>query len=98
LQIAVRFEKDIEYCQQYLNALFIESDRKTVYVGEWHSHPCKNNHPSGLDIKSLSEIAVEKRYLTEQPVMIILSDDGCPSCTVHPAGKRFYFTELSAID
>lgn len=94
VQSATRFEKDVEYCQEFLNKLFVESGRKTVYVGEWHSHPSRNNMPSGLDIKSLSEIAVEKGYLTDAPVMIILSNNGSPSCTAHPAGKRYYFTEL----
>jgi integrative and conjugative element protein (TIGR02256 family) len=94
-QSGVRFEKDIEYCQEFLNKLFVQSARKIVYVGEWHSHPSKNNNPSGLDIKSFSEIAVEKGYLTDEPVMIILSSAGKPSCTMHPAGKRFYYAGLS---
>lgn len=95
LRSAVRFEKDVEHCQQFLEKIFIDSGRKTVYVGEWHSHPSKNNNPSGLDIKSLSEIAVEKGYLTDEPVMIILSNHGKPSCTAHPAGQRYYFAELN---
>lgn len=94
VQSATRFEKDVQYCQEFLNKLFIESGRRVVYLGEWHSHPSRNNNPSGLDIKSLSEIAGEKGYLTEEPVMIILSNKGKPSCTIHPAGKRFYFSEL----
>ena len=94
LQSSTRFEKDIQYCQKFLDDLFVESGRKEVYVGEWHSHPSRNNSPSGLDIKSFSEISVEKYYLTEEPIMIILSNSGKPSCTAHPAGKRFYFTEL----
>lgn len=94
VQTPVRFEKDVEYCQKFLDKLFLESDRKIVYVGEWHSHPSRNNYPSGLDIKSLSEIAIEKGYLIEEPVMIILDNNGSPSCTAHPAGKRYYFAEL----
>jgi integrative and conjugative element protein (TIGR02256 family) len=90
-----KFEKDVEYCQTFLDDIYIESNQKTVYVGEWHSHPSINNHPSGTDIKSLSEIAVQKEYLTDSPAMIIFSNTGQPSCTVHPAGKRYYFTELS---
>lgn len=95
VQSATRFEKDIEFCQQYLDDLFINSNRKCVYVGEWHSHPSRDNKPSGLDIKSLSEISVEKNYLTTCPAMIILSNTGKPSCTFHPAGKSYYFTELN---
>lgn len=95
VQLATRFEKDVEFCQKFLDDLFISSSRKYVYVGEWHSHPSRDNSPSGLDIKSLSEISVEKNYLTDNPAMIILSNKGKPSCTFHPAGKTYYFTELN---
>lgn len=90
-----KFEKDVEFCQAFLDNLYKESNQKIVYVGEWHSHPSTNNRPSGTDIKSLSEIAVEKNYLTSCPAMIIFSNTGKPSCTMHPAGKLYYFTELS---
>lgn len=89
----IRFEKDIDHCQRFLDELFISSSRKNVYVGEWHSHPSRDNRPSGLDIKSLSEISVEKNYLTTCPAMVILSNQGKPSCTFHPAGKSYYFVE-----
>jgi len=70
------------------------SDNNIEYVGEWHSHPSVNSQPSGVDIKSLSEIAAQPNYLTQEPVMIILANNGDPSCTVHPVGKTFYHTEL----
>jgi integrative and conjugative element protein (TIGR02256 family) len=92
---ATKFEKDVEYCQLFLDNLYIQSNQKTVYVGEWHSHPSECNRPSGTDIKSLSEIAIQREYLTENPAMIIFSNRGEPSCTVHPAGKRFFFSKLS---
>lgn len=94
IQSATKFEKDVEYCQSFLDRLYLESEQTIVYVGEWHSHPCPNNHPSGTDLKSLSAIALQKEYLTDNPVMIILSNEGQPSCTVHPAGKRYYFVDL----
>lgn len=93
-----KFEKDVEYCQDFLDNLYKDSNRKIIYVGEWHSHPSAKNQPSGTDIKSLSEIAVEKNYLTSCPAMIIFSNTGEPSCTIHPAGKLYYFTELIIID
>ncbi len=88
------FRKDVPFCQGFLDTLYIESANKTLYVGEWHSHPDANNTPSGLDIKSLSEIALQKEYLTVNPTMIIFSNDGNPSCTIHPAGRRHYVVEL----
>lgn len=97
IQKATKFEKDVEFCQQFLDKLYVESNEKVVYVGEWHSHPSENNEPSGTDIKSLTEIAYQKEYLTDCPVMIIYSNTGAPSCTLHPAGKRFYTTELKIV-
>lgn len=94
IQTATKFEKDIEYCQKFLDELFLSSDKQVVYLGEWHSHPSKNTRPSGTDIKSLTEIAFQKEYLTDIPAMIIFSNVGEPSCTIHPAGKRYYFSKL----
>ena len=94
IKSATKFEKDVTFCQDFLDKLYLESNKKIVYVGEWHSHPSENNQPSGTDIKSLSEIAIQKEYLTDNPAMIIFSNKGVPSCTIHPAGKRYYFTEF----
>jgi integrative and conjugative element protein (TIGR02256 family) len=94
---ADKFEKDIEYCQIFLDSLYINSGKKVVYVGEWHSHPSDDNRPSGLDIESLTAIANQKEYLTVEPVSIILSKTGEPSCTMHPSGSRYYMTELKII-
>lgn len=87
-----RFEKDIVFCQAFLDEKLKESG--AVYLGEWHNHPSLDTRPSGTDLKSLNAIAVEKEYLTENPVMIILSSAGVPSCTVHPANKVYYKSEL----
>lgn len=95
VKLATKFEKDVVFCQKFLDDIYLQSNKKTVYIGEWHSHPSENNQPSGTDIKSLSDIALQKEYLTETPAMIIFSNTGVPSCTMHPAGKRFYFTKLN---
>lgn len=95
VKLATKFEKDVVFCQKFLDDIYLQSNKKTVYIGEWHSHPSENNQPSGTDIKSLSNIALQKEYLTENPAMIIFSNTGVPSCTMHPAGKRFYFTKLN---
>ncbi len=98
VRAATKFEKDVDFCQAYLDGLYETSAREIIYVGEWHSHPTINNNPSGTDIKSLSEIAIERNYLTSCPAMIIFSNSGVPSCTMHPAGKLYYYTELITID
>lgn len=97
LHTKMTFEKDIEFCQNFLDNLFESSGGTALYVGEWHSHPEDDNMPSGIDIKSLSEIALQKEYLTVNPAMIIFSTEGTPSCSIHPAGKLHYFTELNIV-
>lgn len=87
------FRKDVGYCQDYLDEKYQNEGDRAVYVGEWHYHPSLNNHPSNIDLASLSQIALQKDYLTIKPVMIIFSSDGKASCTVHPADKKFYFSE-----
>lgn len=94
IQLSTRFEKDVQYCQDFLDNLYTSFGQRAIYVGEWHSHPSSNSQPSGTDIKSLTQIALEKNYLTDCPAMIIFSNTGIPSCTLHPAGKRFYHTNL----
>ncbi|MFC2186007.1 ThiF family adenylyltransferase [Fulvivirgaceae bacterium LMO-SS25] len=91
------FHKDVEFCQTFLDDHYLKSEKEMVYVGEWHSHPCLNNKPSGLDIKSLSEISEQSEYLTMNPIMIIFSSEGDPSCTVHPTGKSYYSTEIHIV-
>jgi len=89
-----RFEKDIQFCQQFLNNLLEEYGDKAIYLGEWHSHPNENNRPSQMDISSLSAISQQKEYLTDKPVMVIFTRSGNPSCSLHPAGKLHSHVEL----
>ena len=88
------FSKDIEFCQNILDRSYENSGGKEIYIGEWHYHPCKNNNPSNTDLRSLSEIASDKEYITTKPIMIILSNEGNASCTVHPIDKKYYKTEI----
>lgn len=92
---AHEFEKDLVFCQKFIDDLFAESGGTIYYVGEWHSHPSTDTRPSSRDQKSLSSIASQPEYQTNEPVMIILSNEGKPTATAHPAGKRFYSAELT---
>jgi integrative and conjugative element protein (TIGR02256 family) len=92
------FQKDVVYCQSFLDELYREAAGQRVYLGEWHSHPNENNQPSARDLQSLNEISSEPNYLTEKPVMIIFSSSGIPSSTIHPMGKRFYHASLQTLN
>jgi len=77
------FEKDEEYCQKELEKAFEELSDKGLYLGEWHYHPLGSNKPSGLDIKSLTAIAVQDSYRIDKPVMIIFSPSLEFALTIH---------------
>lgn len=83
-----RFEKDEEYCQKQLLDAFNELGEKGLYLGEWHYHPSGGNQPSGLDIKSLTEIAAQENYRIDKPIMIILSPDLEYAITIHDKNGR----------
>ncbi|GBE51849.1 thiamine/molybdopterin biosynthesis ThiF/MoeB-like protein [bacterium BMS3Bbin14] len=78
-----RFDKDEEYCQKELLTAFKEFGEQGLYLGEWHYHPSGGNEPSGLDIKSLTEIAAQNEYRIDKPIMIILSPTLEYAITIH---------------
>lgn len=92
------FSKDIVFCQKCLDDLYIESSGKTVYAGEWHYHPSGSNSPSNIDLSSMNDISKQAEYLVDEPIMLIVSSTGAISCTVHPANKTFYKSELNIIN
>lgn len=91
---STRFLKDRVFCQQYIDRKYLEHGQSASYIGEWHFHPNGDNLPSNTDLSSLTNIANSEGYLTETPIMIILSYNGEPSCTIHPARKPYYFADL----
>lgn len=82
------FEKDEEYCQEAVLAAYNERGDKGLYLGEWHYHPRGSNKPSGLDIKSLTEIAFQENYRIDKPVMIILSPSLEFALTIHDKNSQ----------
>ena len=88
VRTATRFEKDTEYCQAEIEKIFIELRDKGLYLGEWHYHATGGNSPSGTDIKSLTEIAAQKNYRIDKPIMIILSPALECAITIHDKSGR----------
>lgn len=93
-----RFEKDEEYCQQKLLFSFQELGEGGLYLGEWHYHPSGGNKPSGLDVKSLTEIASQDNYRIDKPIMIILSKDLEFAITIHDKNGRCVQIPLNIFD
>ena len=76
-------DRDEEYCQRELEKALSELGEKGLYLGEWHYHPVGGNEPSGLDIKSLTEIANQDNYRIDKPIMIIFSPSLECAITIH---------------
>ncbi len=83
IRTKTRFEKNEEYCQKELLDAFNKLGEQGLYLGEWHYHPSGGNEPSGLDIKSLTEIAAQDNYRIDKPIMIILSPKLEYAITIH---------------
>ncbi|MBA7563537.1 hypothetical protein ES708_05196 [subsurface metagenome] len=77
------FLKDEEFTQKELENAFQNFGNKGLYLGEWHYHPQGNNSPSGIDIKSLTEIAKQDTYRIDSPLLIILSPSFECALTIH---------------
>lgn len=93
-----RFEKDEEYCQKELLDAFNELGEKGLYLGEWHYHPSGGNEPSGLDIKSLTEIAAQENYRIDKPIMIILSPKLEYAITIHDKNGKCVQIPLNILE
>jgi len=83
IRTTTRFEKDEGYCQKELLDAFNELGEQGLYLGEWHYHPSGGNEPSGIDIKSLTEIAAQNNYRIDKPIMIIISTKLEYAITIH---------------
>jgi len=77
------FERDVEFSQRELERALNDLGDRGLYLGEWHYHPRGSNAPSGLDIKSLTEIAKQDNYRIDKPIMIILSPSFECAITIH---------------
>ena len=56
------FSRDTNYCQRFLDKLAVDSGGEIDYLGEWHKHHEDVPKPSGRDITTSSEIALNPDY------------------------------------
>lgn len=50
-----KFHRNKKAAQVIIDYEFVNSNKKTIYLGEWHTHPENNPSPSGIDIKMLKQ-------------------------------------------
>ena len=70
------FLPDHAYQTKYMHSLFRASEGRTVYLGDWHTHPEGPSVLSPLDKKTMRVIANSPEADCANPLMILLSPDG----------------------
>lgn len=66
------FLRDTRFLQKYLDNIYVSSEGREDYVGEWHVHPAFEAPPSRTDRRSLWRIARRKSYATDNPILLIV--------------------------
>jgi integrative and conjugative element protein (TIGR02256 family) len=64
------FECNKDAAQVIIDYEFINSENKTIYLGEWHTHPEGYPNPSGIDIKMIRNQYFKNRL--NEPFLILL--------------------------
>ena len=70
-----RFTRDQKYCKNELDRIFVETNCRCDYIGEWHSHPF-NCSISPLDIISLISLKLNPSNNVDNPILLININEG----------------------
>jgi len=65
------FTRNREVAQIIINHEFFNSGKKTIYLGEWHTHPEDNPSPSFQDTKMIKD-QFKKNNLNEEFVILTI--------------------------
>ncbi|TDQ16643.1 integrative and conjugative element protein (TIGR02256 family) [Algoriphagus boseongensis] len=65
------FTRNKEIAQSIINYEFYNSGKKTIYLGEWHSHPENFPTPSNQDMRMIKD-QFEKNDLNEKFIFLII--------------------------
>lgn len=66
-----KFVRNKKAAQVIIDHEFINSSSKTIYLGEWHTHPENSPSPSDIDIKMLKQQFKNNR-INEKYLLIII--------------------------
>jgi integrative and conjugative element protein (TIGR02256 family) len=64
------FECNKDAAQVIIDYEFINSENKTIYLGEWHTHPEDYPNPSGIDIRMIKNQYFKNKL--NEPFLILL--------------------------
>lgn len=68
------FKRGIEGLKGFFSSLTGNRGLRQHYVGEWHSHPTGEAHPSSTDIKSGMDIAYDEDVPCKEIISLILGN------------------------
>jgi len=66
------FIRDKTMAQHIIDYEFANSNGKTLYLGEWHTHPANIASPSGVDKKMINDQFAKNKIHTDFLLLIIL--------------------------
>jgi integrative and conjugative element protein (TIGR02256 family) len=67
------FEPDAQFQEDFVRATYLASDRRYVYLGDWHSHPRGSTTLSSRDKRTLRGISAAVTARLRNPLMGILA-------------------------
>ena len=65
------FERDKKNAQKIIDFEFLDSNGKTIYLGEWHTHPENKPTPSSQDMSMIKE-QFKKNKLNEKFLLLFI--------------------------
>ncbi len=65
------FSPDLDFQERAIARIYRSSNRKTTYLGDWHSHPGGGHRLSGIDRRTLRRIRDHADARISEPLMIV---------------------------
>nr|WP_321452618.1 Mov34/MPN/PAD-1 family protein [uncultured Carboxylicivirga sp.] len=90
------FDCNKDAAQVIINYEFMNSGQKTIYIGEWHTHPENYPNPSGVDNKMIIQQYFKNRI--NEPFLILLIQGLKGIYIAIFDGKSLKETKLSIVD
>jgi len=66
-----RFSANPSWVKACIDEVFVSTDGKESYLGDWHSHPLGGSSPSGSDVNAVKSIAVSDDVALSRPTVLI---------------------------
>lgn len=74
-QGATKFIRNKDIAQEIIEYEFQNSEMKNIYLGEWHTHPAIEAHPSSQDLKMIKEQFKNNQITIDFLILIILGKE-----------------------